>query len=73
MPLELKNVSLRVGSEVYIHETNLVIEEGCSFVIKPSVIFDGIGDFARWGETVAVTETGAKRLGTRPQEMRILV
>jgi len=51
---------------------NLVIEEGCSFVIKPSVILDGIGDFARWGETVAVTETGAKRLGTRPQEMRIL-
>jgi Xaa-Pro aminopeptidase len=51
---------------------NLVIEEGCSFVIKPSVILDGVGDFARWGETVAVTETGAKRLGTRPQEMRIL-
>jgi Xaa-Pro aminopeptidase len=51
---------------------NLIIEEGCSFVIKPSVILDGVGDFARWGETVAVMETGAKRLGTRPQEMRIL-
>ena len=52
---------------------DLIIEEGCSFVIKPSVILDGIGDFARWGETVAVTATGAERLGTRPQEMRILV
>ena len=52
---------------------DLVIEEGCSFVIKPSVILDGTGDFARWGETVAVTAKGAERLGTRPQEMRILV
>jgi hypothetical protein len=52
---------------------DLVIEDGCSFVIKPSVILDGIGDFARWGETVAVTAKGAERLGTRPQEMRILV
>ena len=30
MPLELKNVTKRVGAEVYIHETNLVIEEGTS-------------------------------------------
>jgi Xaa-Pro aminopeptidase len=52
---------------------DLVIEEGCSFVIKPSVILDGVGDFARWGEMVAVTRSGAERLGTRPQEMRILV
>ena len=28
MPLELKNVTKRVGPEVYIYETNLVIEEG---------------------------------------------
>ena len=28
MPLELKNVTKRVGSEVHIHETNLIIEEG---------------------------------------------
>ena len=52
---------------------DLVIEEGCSFAIKPSVALDGIGDFARWGETVAVTAKGAERLGTRPQEMRVLV
>jgi Xaa-Pro aminopeptidase len=52
---------------------DLIIEEGCSFAIKPSVALDGIGDFARWGETVAVTAKGAERLGTRPQEMRVLV
>lgn len=52
---------------------DIVIEEGCSFAIKPSVALDGIGDFARWGETVAVTRNGAERLGTRPQEMRVLV
>jgi Xaa-Pro dipeptidase len=51
---------------------NLVIEEDCSFVIKPSAALDGEGDYARWGDTVVVTKTGAKRLGTRPQEMRIL-
>src|SRR5262245_2529253 len=28
MPLELKNVTKHVGAEVYIYETNLVIEEG---------------------------------------------
>jgi Xaa-Pro dipeptidase len=52
---------------------DLVIEEGCSFAIKPSVALDGVGDFARWGETVAVTAKGAERLGTRPQEMRVLI
>jgi len=52
---------------------DLVIEEGCSFAIKPSVALDGVGDFARWGDTVAVTKTGSERLGTRPQELRILV
>ena len=51
---------------------NLVIEEGCSFAIKPSVTLDGVGDSARWGDTVAVTAKGAERLGTRPQEFRVL-
>jgi Xaa-Pro aminopeptidase len=51
---------------------DIVIEEDCSFVVKPSAAFDGEGDYARWGDTVVVTKDGAKRLGTRPQEMRIL-
>lgn len=52
---------------------DLVIDEGTSFAIKPSVTVDGIGDYARWGDTVVVTHSGAERLGTRPQELRILV
>jgi len=56
------------GSEVL----DIVIEEDCSFVIKPSAALDGEGDYARWGDSVVVTKTGAKRLGTRPQEMRVL-
>lgn len=51
---------------------DMVIEEGCSFAVKPSAMFDGAGDFARWGDTVAVTKTGSERLGTRPQEFRLL-
>lgn len=51
---------------------DLAIEEDCSFVIKPSAAYDGVGDYARWGDTVAVTKNGAERLGTRPQEMRVL-
>jgi len=51
---------------------DIAIEEDCSFVIKPSASLDGSDDYARWGDTVVVTAAGAKRLGTRPQEMRIL-
>jgi Xaa-Pro aminopeptidase len=51
---------------------DIAIEEDCSFVIKPSASLDGSDDYARWGDTVVVTSSGAKRLGTRPQEMRIL-
>jgi Xaa-Pro aminopeptidase len=55
------------------HEVlDIVIEEDCSFVIKPSAALDGEGDYARWGDSVVVTRVGAKRLGTRPQEMRVL-
>ena len=38
MPLELKNVTKRVGSEVYIHETNLVIEEGTFNILLGSTL-----------------------------------
>jgi Xaa-Pro dipeptidase len=51
---------------------DMVIEEGCCFAIKPSATFDGAGDFARWGDSVVVTKTGCERLGTRPQEFRVL-
>jgi len=51
---------------------NLRLEEGCVFAIKPSATIDGIADFARWGDSIVVTSTGAERLGTRAQELRVL-
>jgi Xaa-Pro dipeptidase len=47
---------------------NLVIEEGCSFAIKPQT-FDGQRELCRWGDSVVVTATGAQRLGTRKQKL----
>jgi glycerol transport system ATP-binding protein len=38
MPLELKNVTKQVGGEVYIHETNLVIEEGTFNILLGSTL-----------------------------------
>jgi Xaa-Pro dipeptidase len=52
---------------------DLPVDEGCSFVIKPSTILDGRGDYCKWGDSVAVTKTGAVRLGTRPQELLVQV
>ena len=60
------------GEELGGEVLDIALEEDCSFVIKPSAALDGEGDYARWGDTMVVTKTGAKRLGTRPQEMRIL-
>jgi Xaa-Pro aminopeptidase len=52
---------------------DLAIDEGCSFVIKPSTIFNGVADYCKWGDSVAVTATGAIRLGTRAQELLVQV
>jgi Xaa-Pro dipeptidase len=52
---------------------SIEIQEGCCFVVKPSAAVDGKPDFGRWGETVAVTATGAERLGTRPQVLHELI
>ena len=38
MPLELKNVTKRVGAEVYIYETNLVVEEGTFNILLGSTL-----------------------------------
>jgi Xaa-Pro dipeptidase len=50
---------------------DLVVSEGCSFVVKPSTIFDKVSDYCKWGDSVVVTKHGAERLGTRPQELLI--
>ena len=50
----------------------MVLEEGCSFAVKPSTIHDGRPDYCKWGDSVVVTATGAKRLGTKPPELMVL-
>jgi len=47
---------------------NRPLQEGNAFVIKPAVERDGHGDVARFGDSVAVTATGARRLGKRSLE-----
>jgi Xaa-Pro aminopeptidase len=51
---------------------NMVLEEGCSFSLKPSTILDGRPDYCKWGDSVVVTRTGAERLGTKPPELMVL-
>jgi Xaa-Pro aminopeptidase len=43
---------------------------GVCLVIKPSASLDGKIEAARFGDSVVVTETGARRLGTRGQDPR---
>jgi Xaa-Pro dipeptidase len=50
----------------------LVLEEGNCFNLKPGAGIDDLHDYVRWGDSVVVTATGAKRLGTRPQELPVL-
>jgi len=50
----------------------LPLEEGCCFAVKPSITFDGIVEYCRWGDSVVVGKNGGIRLGTRPQELIVL-
>lgn len=52
---------------------DIVLEENCVLLLKPSVHLEGLfGHAARWGDAVQVTANGAARLGVRPQELPIL-
>jgi len=50
---------------------DLPVADGCSFVIKPSTILEGVADFCKWGDSVAVGPRGTRRLGTRPKELLV--
>lgn len=41
------------------------LEPGHAFVLKPAVVKDGRAENARFGDSVVVTQTGARRLGIR--------
>ena len=45
---------------------DIPLQEGNVFVIKPGIKYRGQDDVGHVGDTVAVTATGAERLGTRP-------
>jgi Xaa-Pro aminopeptidase len=62
---------LVAGREYDDEFLNITLEAGCSFAIKPST-FDGNREVARWGDTVAVTATGAERLGVRIPQLHEL-
>jgi len=44
------------------------LQEGNTFIIKPHVTREREGSMAIFGDTVAVTATGARRLGKRPMD-----
>jgi Xaa-Pro aminopeptidase len=44
------------------------LQEGCVFVVKPSITYDGKSDVGHVGDSVVITKSGAERLGTRPIE-----
>jgi Xaa-Pro aminopeptidase len=50
----------------------MTLEENCCFAIKPSVSLDDRCEVFRWGDTVAVTKNGGRRLGKRPFELYVL-
>ncbi len=47
------------------------LQEGNAFVIKPAIERDGHGDVARFGDSVVVTASGARRLGTRGMDFAV--
>lgn len=50
---------------------DIPVAEGCCFAIKPSAVVGGLAEYGRWGDTVVVTASGSKRLGTRVPRLAI--
>jgi Xaa-Pro dipeptidase len=48
---------------------NIALVPGACFAVKPSVVLDDHEEASRFGDSVVVTQTGARRLGTRSQEL----
>lgn len=56
-PLATGNVTKEIAE--------IEVQEGCCFILKPSVWVDDVPDYGRWGDTVVVGSGGAQRLGKR--------
>lgn len=51
-------------------EAKMELVEGVCLAVKPSVTLDG-KEASRFGDSVVVTATGARRMGTRPQKLLV--
>jgi hypothetical protein len=41
------------------------------FICKPSAISADGTSISTWGDTIVITKTGGKRLGTRPHDLAV--
>jgi Xaa-Pro aminopeptidase len=55
---------ITIQSDPAVADTPL--QSGTVFAVKPTVRYNGLDNVGHIGETVAVTDRGAERLGTRP-------
>ncbi|HZT05455.1 MAG TPA: M24 family metallopeptidase [Chloroflexota bacterium] len=62
---------LLVGGEMTPEIANFVLQEGNAFIVKPNVRREG-GPGITWGDTVAVTASGGRRLGTQPHDLIVI-
>lgn len=62
---------LLVGGDMSPEVADFVLQEGNAFIVKPNVrLPDGPG--ISWGDTVAVTPQGGRRLGKDPHQLLVL-
>jgi len=62
---------LLVGGDMSEEIANFTLQEGNAFIVKPNVRPEG-GRGITWGDTVAVTPTGGRRLGKDPHEVLVI-
>ena len=60
-----------VGGAMTPEAAAYVLQEGNTFILKPSVRPEG-GPAANWGDTVVVTKNGARRLGKDKHELAVV-
>ena len=62
---------LLVGGGSNDEAQSFVLQEGNTFIVKPTVQPNG-GHPAHWGDTVTVTPQGGRRLGKDPHELIVI-
>jgi len=52
-------------------QLGVTLQENMVFICKPSAIAADGKSLSTWGDTIVVTATGGKRLGTRPHDLAV--